>query len=129
MFMTITIDDGEVEETIKVPSKFEVCPECEGCGTDRGRSVECDGGGFTASEWAEACDDDPDYGDDDEPGFARKYFSGFYDRPCECCKGKRVIEVIDRDRADPAIVARYDEQVQADAEYAAQRRAEMRMGY
>lgn len=91
--------------------------KCEGCGTDRGRSVECDGGGFTSSEWAEQDDD-----------FKSDYLAGVYDRTCECCKGLRVIEVIDRDRADPAVVARLDAQAKIDAEYAAQWRAEMRMG-
>jgi hypothetical protein len=119
-WITITIDEGDEEETFKVPSKFEVCSECEGHGTDRGRSVECDGGGFTASEWNEIC------AEDDE--FAENYFSGRYDRTCECCKGLRVVQVIDRDLADPNVIKRYDEKMQFDAENAAMRQAEMRMG-
>jgi hypothetical protein len=57
-----------------------------------------------------------------------RYFSGRYDRTCECCKGLRVVQVIDRDLADPDVIKRYDEKMQFDAENAAMRQAEMRMG-
>lgn len=119
-FITIKMfsEDGDVEEDIKVPSCFEVCSTCEGCGTDRGRSVECDGGGFTASEWAEQDDD-----------FKQDYLKGVYDKPCEYCKGLRVVQVIDRDRADPDLIERYDNHMREEAEYQAERRAEIRMGY
>lgn len=110
----------DYQETVKVPCKWEVCPGCEGCGTDRGRSVECDGGGFTASEWNEAC------ADDDE--FAENYFSGRYDRQCECCKGLRVIQVIDRDQADPEVIKAYDAEMEYRDEDASMRAAERRMG-
>lgn len=125
MRMTITItgreENGDIyEEDLQVPSRFEVCPECEGCGTDRGRSVECDGGGFTASEWNEAC------AEDDE--FAENYFSGRYDRTCEYCRGKRVIEMIDRERADPKVLEQYDAQMEAEADFRAEQAAERRMG-
>lgn len=128
MFMKVTIfsEGGDVEEDFQVPSKFEVCPGCDGHGTDRGRSVECDGGGFTASEWAEACDDDP--GDCGEDGFAQKYFSGAYDRTCECCDGKRVIQVIDRDLADPVVMKAWDEQENDRIDFEMMSAAERRMG-
>ncbi len=110
--------DGEFEETLTVPAKWEICPVCEGCGTDRGASVECDGGGFTSSEWAEQ---------DDE--FRENYLSGVYDKPCYACRGHAGrIQVIDREAADPAIIAAYDQHRREEAEYRALCAAERRMG-
>jgi hypothetical protein len=128
MFMKVTLyrEGGDVEETVSVPAKWVICQACEGCATDRGRSVECDGGGFTASEWNDACDEDPDC--DGEPGFARKYFSGYYDRPCEPCNGLGRVQVIDEDLADPAIVAELAQAANDDADYRALCAAERRMG-
>lgn len=48
----VTADENGEEIAVKFPARWVICPACEGCGTDRGASVECDGGGFTASEWA-----------------------------------------------------------------------------
>jgi hypothetical protein len=61
-------------------------PVCEGCATDRGASVECDGGGFTSSEWAEQDDD-----------FKARLSRGVYDRPCGPCKGLGRVQGIDED--------------------------------
>lgn len=107
--------DYDVEWT--TPAKWEICPCCEGGGTDRGASVECDGGGFTSSEWADQDDD-----------FKRDYLAGVYDRPCGHCKGTGKILVIDRLQADPAMLALYDEAQQEDREYEALCRAERAMG-
>ena len=102
--MTIKIEvftaDGEGSELVAFPSRWVICPACEGHGTDRGRSVERDGGGFTASEWAEEDED-----------FRADYMAGRYDRPCEECKGNGKIFTIDREQAAitrPAELARYD---------------------
>lgn len=73
MPITIWRDDGDTEETINVPARFEIWA-CEGCCTDRGASVECDGGGFTSSEWAEQDDD-----------FREGYLAGRFDQPCTTC--------------------------------------------
>lgn len=76
-------DDG-VEVMVKIPCQWEIC---FGCGGDGGTTshIEPDGGGFTASEWAEACYDDPDFG--------MNYMSGYYDRSCEECGGSGKVSV------------------------------------
>jgi RecJ-like exonuclease len=110
--VTVTID--EVEHTL--PSRFEVCGLCEGRGTSCAH-VECDGGGFTSSEWAEQ---------DEE--FREDYLAGRYDRPCPSCKGLRVVSVIDEDRCDAGLLAAYREEQEDEAAYQAECAAERRMG-
>jgi hypothetical protein len=114
---THTDDDGNETEHC-LPARWEICGACDGCGTDRGRSVECDGGGFTASEWSEQDDD-----------FKDDYLSGVYDRQCTGCRGTGKVQTPDRERANPATLALWDEQQQFDAEMAAERRAELRYCY
>jgi len=113
-----TDEQGEYEETLQVPAKWAICPVCEGCGTDRGAGVECDGGGFTSSEWAEQDDD-----------FRKDYLSGVYDRPCAECRGHagRVLE-IDREACDPATIAAYDLHQREEADYRHMCAMERRMG-
>jgi RecJ-like exonuclease len=77
-------DDGS---EIELPIRWEICTRCEGCGTDRGASVECDGGGFTSEEWAEQDDD-----------FKQDYLAGRYDRPCAYCDGSGKVQRADRKR-------------------------------
>lgn len=62
--------------------KWKVCPDCEGDGNDKEAEIE-----FTANdvyEW---------YGDDVEAqeDFRRSYMRGDYSKPCQTCKGQRVI--------------------------------------
>ena len=83
--ITLTIYGDRGEHQFRFPARWIICPDCEGCGTDRGASVECDGGGFTASEWAEQDDD-----------FKADYLAGRYDRPCRPCKGKGRIMAVDK---------------------------------
>lgn len=64
--------DGEV-----VPSKFEVCPKCEGNGKFVNPSI--DSHGISAQEFAE------------DPDFAEQYFSGVFDKTCDECGGLRVV--------------------------------------
>lgn len=122
---TITIYHGrrDTELEWRFPMRWIICEACEGHGTTT-RHIECDGGGFTASEWAEACDDDPD--------FAEDYFSGRYDRPCDYCKGLGRVEVIDEERItswrDKAVYKAYCEQLEDDRDYRAMCEAERRMG-
>ena len=85
--------DGE-NEPVKLPFRYEVCPQCDGHGTSSAYL-----GAFTASEWAEQ---------DDE--FKEDYIAGRYDRTCETCGGKRVVPEVDEDRCDPALLEKYHEQ-------------------
>jgi len=111
-------DDGSETEH-NLPARWEICDSCCGNGTTT-RHIECDGGGFTGSEWAEACNDDPD--------FEENYFSGVYDRACPDCNGSGKVQVVDRDRVSPAILASMDADADEEYEYQAMRAAERRMG-
>lgn len=108
-------DDGDTEQ--ELPFKWEICSWCDGHGTDRGASVECDGGGFTSSEWAEQDDD-----------FKEGYLRGDYDRPCQGCSGSGKVMVADYDRMPPEEVAAYEQQLRDDADDRAIEAAERRMG-
>jgi hypothetical protein len=114
----VTIDERGDECVLKLPARWAICSACEGCGTDRGASVECDGGGFTASEWAEQDED-----------FREDYLAGRYDQPCAECRGHagRVL-VVDRDRVGATELAIYDRHEQDEADYRALCAAERRMG-
>jgi DnaJ-class molecular chaperone len=116
MAYTLYDDDG-AERTL--PTRWEICDACRGNGTTT-RHIECDGGGFTASEWAEACDGDPDFSSD--------YFSGVYDRPCPECRGTGKVQVVDEDAIDPEDRAAWAAQDEADRYIAAEREAERRFG-
>lgn len=109
--------DGEEEFTRNVPFKWEICANCEGCATDRGASVECDGGGFTSSEWAEQDDD-----------FKQDYLSGAYDRPCLTCKGLGRVQIPDIKLLPADEQELYYADREADADFAAMSAAERRMG-
>jgi len=116
MSKTPTLYDEDGNET-ELPFKWEICERCEGCATDRGASVECDGGGFTSSEWAEQDDD-----------FKEDYIAGKYDRPCAYCNGLGRIKVPDFRKMDPETCQEYLEQEQDDRDYDAMCAAERRMG-
>ncbi len=125
----IVVYGRHVEIDWHFPARWEICFGCEGHGTTT-RHIECDGSGFTGSEWAEACDADP--GDDGEPGFAEKYFGGHYDEPCPDCKGLGRVQVIDEElvtgwRDKIALKAHHKNQREF-AEIEAIHAAERRMG-
>jgi len=89
MKITYEDDDGEkVSETI--PSKREVCPDCDGTGEHLHRGLRV---GFTREEFRETFDDDES---------REGYFSGRFDVPCETCRGRNVIEVPDVERMTEA---------------------------
>jgi hypothetical protein len=76
-------DDGS---EIELPTKFEVCPTCEG----RGKSSAYLGA-FTRDQL-----------DDQGPEWCEDYFRGDYDRACDECRGQRVIAVADRGKMTKA---------------------------
>jgi DnaJ-class molecular chaperone len=106
-------DDSEIE----LPFRWAICPACDGHATDRGASVECDGGGFTSSEWAEQDED-----------FKEGYLRGDYDRPCDECDGSGKVMEADYSRMTPEQIKEYDEQIEGDRECEAIHAAERRMG-
>lgn len=105
------------------PACWAICGSCRGHGTTS-RHIECDGGGFTSSEWAEACGDDEDFADD--------YFSGRYDRNCDECKGLGRIQVIDEELVtswrDKIALRAFYQGERDSAEINAMHAAERRMG-
>jgi hypothetical protein len=86
--LTVTVYTNRDGIEVAFPARWVICDACDGHATTT-RHIECDGGGFTASEWADACGDDPD--------FAEDYFSGRYDRPCPYCNGLGRVQAIDED--------------------------------
>jgi RecJ-like exonuclease len=111
MRATITING------VDLPAKWAICRRCEGCGTDRGASVECDGGGFTASEWAEQGED-----------FREGYLRGDYDKPCGVCSGSGKVRMVDRTRCTRKQLADHDSWRREEAEYQRLCDMERRMG-
>lgn len=105
------------------PARWVICSSCEGNAVTT-RHIECDGGGFTASEWEDICHDDED--------FAEKYFGGHHDRPCPDCDGLGRVQVIDEDavtgwRERILLDAYYQQQLDS-REIDAIQAAEMRAG-
>lgn len=107
-------DDGDTEITL--PVKWSICGSCDGHGTTS-RHVECDGGGFTSSEWAEQDDD-----------FKEDYLAGRYARPCAECDGSGKVQVPDYERMDPETVRAWEAQCEADYCIRAEEAAERRFG-
>lgn len=105
-------DDREIE--VKLPVHFEVCVGCRGQGVT---TSHIDGNGITGDEMREL-----------GQAFKDDYLSGVYDRPCPDCGGKRVQEVVDRDRLTPAHLKAYIEICDDHDDAIRERAAEMRAG-
>lgn len=125
MELTYENDDGD-EVVIEVPSKMEVCDDCEGHGTVLNESMR---------NYAYTSEDEEFH----DPEFREEYFKrgGIYDVQCPTCKGKNVVEVpdeeaINRNEKLKADFEKYsewkDDRDQADAEYEAICRSERLMG-
>lgn len=106
-------DDSEIE----LPCKWVICSRCEGHGTDRGASVESDGGGITADEMAELGDD-----------FREDYLAGVYDKPCAHCDGKGKVMTADRSKMTRAMWAKWCAQCADDRDFRRIERMERLMG-
>ena len=110
-------EELEIENAI-FSTHMEVCGLCEGRGVTTAH-VECDGGGFTSSEWSEQCNEDPD--------FASDYMSGKYDRPCPECDGSNVVPVINDDN-DPELLAALQKAIESEHAYQSERYYERMVG-
>lgn len=108
-------DDGCVVEQA-LPTRFEVCPRCEGNGKHDHPAFS---NGITGEEW-----NGPDW--DDESREA--YMSGGYDVHCEECNGERVVPVLDRERCTPEQLKAFDEQEEDERQTRAEEAMERRMG-
>lgn len=107
--------DGAHVEAI-LPTRWEICGCCDGEGTTSS-AVECDGGGFTASEWAEQ---DHDSRED--------YLAGQYARACDECRGSGKGRVLDHDRLTDEQAEALHDQSEADDYIDAEMAAERRFG-
>lgn len=105
----------DVEADVDLPSIFQLCPRCKGEGSHVNPAI--DGNGITTDEM-----------DDLGVDFQDDYMAGVYDVACHRCNGKRVIEVIDRDRCDPDDLRRYDENQQELNDMRAMERMEKLLG-
>lgn len=97
MTITLITDYGT---TVAAPGKYEVCPRCLGRGVHDAWE-----GGMTGAEMAEQ-----------GPEFAQDYADGMYSVACTECAGKRVVLVLDEERAAPELVRLYEEAQLADFE-------------
>ena len=101
-------DDGE---SIRLPTRREVCRRCNGDGTIVNPAI--DGNGIST--------DDECWQDDD---FREGYLGGRYDITCPECQGRNVVDVVDEELLladDPALHERW---VRAEIEEASSREAE-----
>jgi len=96
---------------IEVRTKFEVCSMCEGSGKVVNPNIDCCGLSY-----------DDLY---EDPDFAEDYFSGRHDQICPRCKGKRVEAMPQFPVWLNDLIEDYNRE---DAEYVAERCAELRMG-
>jgi hypothetical protein len=117
----VMMDENGDDHEIDLPTRMEVCPDCDGHGTHVNESIDAHGIG--SEEFAE------------DPDFKEAYYRGDYDVTCTVCKGLRVVPVVDRANADPDDLKLYDECEKVasesgrfDREYHLERDAERRMG-
>ncbi len=99
-----------------VPVKYAVCETCEGRGTHVNPSIDAHGIG--AEEWANDWDDEE----------REAYHSGRYDVSCAECKGVRVVEVLDEERAESEVIAAWNQWQRDSWSSYAESEAERRMG-
>lgn len=102
------------DEEMVLPTRWGVCPVCEGEGKHVNPSIDC--GGLSLEDF----DEDPDFEED--------YFGGFYDVTCNCCQGLRVVRVVDKDQLTLEQLKLWERQLQEEAEDRAIARAEFIRG-
>ena len=98
-----------------IPKYKIVCPRCDGEGAHVNPAI--DGNGITQEEWS-------DWDDDEREG----YLTGRYDVTCEECGGRNVIDEVDEEAMDPALLSEWNEWVDSDRETKAIYRMERMMG-
>lgn len=109
----VTHADGEIEE-VPLPTKWGVCPVCNGVGTHVNPAIDCNG--LSAEDF------------DEDPGFAEDYCNGTYDVQCNLCRGRTTVQEVDWDRLTSAQAAAYRKQLQDEADTQAEYFAEIRAG-
>ncbi len=108
---------NEGDETeVSLPASWCICSTCSGNGSS---SLYL--GAITQSDREAG-------GDWDDPDEFADYMDGKYDRPCDRCSGTGKVLEVDEDRADPALLEKYMDQLREEADYEAICEAERRMG-
>ena len=101
-------------EEIELPTHWEVCPTCEGKGTHVNPSI--DAGGLSP----ELIHDDPE--------FMADYMDGVYDVVCATCNGRSTVQEVHWAKLTDDQREAYEQRQELDADYHAERMAEIRMG-
>ncbi len=114
VWIEVESPDGPQEEERELPWRWDVCPLCDGKGSHVNPSI--DAGGLSGDDLAE------------DPDFAEAYFSGRYDQPCNQCKGRSTVPVLDERRCTPEELEAWEIDAQADADIRAEHLAELRFG-
>lgn len=112
--MTIFDDDGNEHEVV-LPTRYEVCPVCDGKGSHVNPSIDCNG--LSSEDFA----DDPDFRED--------YFSGRYDQICGTCNGLRVVQEVDYKALSPELKRLWDNECTERSMAEQERIYELRYGY
>lgn len=110
---TITIYDENGDEQ-QIPARWAICGRCDGSGTHDHPAFE---NGITSDEMLE-------HGEE----FCEDYMRGAYDVRCTECDGSGKVLEGDLERLSEAEREAYEQQLEADADYAAECAAERRMG-
>ncbi len=97
-------DEGE-EITLTLPSKKEVCSECDGSGYVLRGGLR--GAAFSREEFEEEFSDE----EDREAYFTR---GGKYDETCDHCHGKNVVDVVDEEHIPADKKADYEAWLESD---------------
>lgn len=87
MEITYSDDNGD-EITVELPSKFVVCPNCEGHGTHLNNSMRNHAYSLEEFEY--------EFDEEEKEHYFRR--GGMYDVVCEACGGNRVVSIVDEDR-------------------------------
>lgn len=103
-----------------VHTKKEICPTCEG-------------GGTTVFGWGSPYGEpslvlDADQRAEMDPEYFDMMMAGDFDKPCPECRGRNVVDVIDRDKNAPEVLEAWDKWEYANWEAAMESAAERRVG-
>lgn len=104
------------DDYLTVSIEFDVCDVCQGRGSYVNPAI--DSGGISGEEF---------YGEWDEED-RNAYRRGRYDMQCGCCRGKRVVPVIDKKSTPKWILDLYYERQNSEADYQRVCRMERMMG-
>jgi hypothetical protein len=110
----VSAEQAQCDEERELPWRWDVCPVCDGKGRHVNPNIDCNG--LTAEDFAE------------DPDFAEDYRRGCYDQPCNRCRGRTTVPVVDEERCTEHELAALEAAIDAEAEMRACYLAELRAG-